>query len=157
MGLFDRFRKQTPDASDQGRWGTDGAPKPDDYPRWDGSGVDWATHDVPAGRTELAEEIASSDDFGIDPPAEPGFDWDVALFDDVRGIVGDDCIEALPDWLESLDGIEETVWADREYIWVRGPISRHDLATAVVARLAITADPDYWTDLPDGTRIGPER
>ena len=125
-------------------------------PRWDGSTVDWSAVGVPADRVMMAEQIAASADFGIDPPTEPAtFTWDVALFDDVRGIVGDAAIEALEGWLPTLDGIDTAVWADREYFMVAGPISRHDLAVAVIVRLVCTGDPDYWTVQPDGTLLGP--
>lgn len=125
-------------------------------PRWDGSAVDWAAAGVRADRVAMAQEIAASADFGVDPPAEPDeFMWDVALFDDVRGICGDAAIEALDGWLETVDGVDTAVWADREYFMVAGPISRHDLAVAVICRLAETGDPDYWTPQPDGTLLGP--
>ena len=69
-----------------------------------------------------------------------------ALFDDVRGVVGDDAIGALPSWLEEQPAIDEVDHVDRELIEVRGGIDRDALARLVVARLAVTDDPAYWDE-----------
>lgn len=97
---------------------------------------------MPPGREELAAEIESSADFGVDRVG-PGT-LHVNLFDDVRGMVGDPAIEALPDALAGLPGIERCVHSDREIIEVEGPIATGQLAAFVIAELAATADPDYW-------------
>lgn len=135
MGFLDRFR--TPQQPSE--------PEPEPEP-WDGSGVDWAEAGVPKDRIELAAEIASSPDFGVDISDEPGCQWRLALFDDVRGVVGDDAIEALPSWLEEQPAIDEVDHVDRELMEVRGGIDRDTLARLVVARLATTGDPNYWDE-----------
>lgn len=135
MGFLDRFRiPKQPN-------------EPESEPeRWDGSGVDWAAAGVPDDRIEMANEIASSPDFGVDPSTEPDRQWQLALFDDVRGFVGDDAIEALPSWLEAQPAIDEVDHVDRELMEVRGGINRDTLARLVVARLAVTGDPGYWDE-----------
>ena len=139
MGFLDRFR--TPEQPESG---------PVQLEPWDGSGIDWAAAGVPADRIDMAVEIASSTDFGVDPARDRGWRWQIALFDDVRGIAGDDAIEALPAWLEDQLGIDEVVHSDRELMDVRGTTDRGDLARMVVARLAATGDPDYWDRDEDG-------
>lgn len=136
MGFLDRFKK-----------GDEAEPPAVDQPEpWDGGAVDWAAAGVSAGAVELAAELADSDDFGVDPSEEDGCRWSVALFDDVRGLVGDPAIEALPAWLETFDDLDAAESFDREIIEVRGSVERHDLAVRIVARLAATADRAYWDD-----------
>lgn len=136
MGFLDRFRSADQPAE----------PEPVEPERWDGSGVDWAAAGVPGDRVEMAVELASSPDFGVDPSPEPDVRWQLALFDDVRGVVGDDAIEALPAWLEQQPGIDEVHHSDRELMDVSGTIERDALARLVVARLATTGDPTYWDE-----------
>ncbi|MCO8125992.1 hypothetical protein NHL50_02090 [Acidimicrobiia bacterium EGI L10123] len=137
MGFLDRFRTPKQPVEPESE------PDP-----WDGSGVDWAAAGVPDDRIEMAAEIASSPDFGVDASTEPGRQWSLALFDDVRGVVGDDAIEALPSWLEEQPAIDEVDHVDRELMEVRGEIDRDTLARLVVTRLAVTADPGYWDEDP---------
>ena len=134
MGFLDRFR-------------TSQQPEPEaERKPWDGSDVDWAAAGVPADRIAMATEVASSPDFGVDPSSEPDRQWQLALYDDVRGVVGDDAIEALPGWLEEQPGIEVVEHVDREVMEVGGTIGRDALARLVVARLATTGDPGYWDE-----------
>lgn len=142
VGFLDRFRR-----SDDEPGGPDPTPEPTSEPAgWDGSGVDWAAAGVPTDAVEIATELAETPDFGVDPSDEDGYRWFVALFDDVRGLVGDPAIEALDAWLETFDDIDRVEFFDRELLHVDGTIGRHDLAVRVVARLAATADPTYWDD-----------
>ena len=136
MGFLDRFR--TPEQPND--------PEPVELEPWDGADVDWAAAGVPTDRVAMAAEVATSPDFGVDPSPEPGFRWRLALFDDVRGVVGDDAIEALPAWLMDQPGIEQVDHFDREFMDVRGEVDRDSLAVQVVARLATTGDPHYWDD-----------
>ncbi len=106
--------------------------------RWSG----WNT--VPEDRLELAREIESCEDFGVDEQA-PGV-HQVALYDDLRGLVGDDAIEALPEKIAALDGVERCDHLDREVIEVEGTITADHIAAFVVAELAVTGDPHYWDD-----------
>ena len=99
---------------------------------------------LPPDAAALAERLAASGDFGVEPSEEDGFEWEISLFDDVRGWVGDDAIEALPAWLESFDDIREVLHVEREVIWVGGIVSRAGLEARVLARLAQSADPGYW-------------
>lgn len=145
MGFLDRFKKND-DEPDPRRDMSSEPPAADEPEPWDGSGVDWAAAGVAADAVELAAELADSSDFGVDPSEEDGFRWSVALFDDVRGLVGDPAIEALPAWLETFDDVDAAESFDREIIEVRGTVERHDLAVRIVARLAATADPTYWDD-----------
>ena len=139
MGFLDRFR--TPKSQPEG---------PEVEPeRWDGSGIDWAAAGVPADRVDMAVQLTSSPDFGVDPSQDPEWQWQIALYDDARGVVGDDAIEALPAWLEDQPGIDEALHSDRELIDVRATIDRDRLARLVVTRLATTGDPNYW-DRDDG-------
>lgn len=144
MGFLDRFRtpKQPNDLEPEAE------PEPE---RWDGSGIDWAAVGVPAHRVDMAVELASTPDFGVDPGQDPEWQWQIALFDDARGIVGDDAIEALPAWLEDQPGIDEALHSDRELIDVRATIDRDRLAPLVVTRLATTGDPNYWDRDDDET------
>lgn len=135
MGFLDRFR--TPEQPSE----PEAEPEP-----WDGSGVDWAAAGVPADRIEMAVEIASSPDFGVDPSTEPDVQWQVALYDEVRSVVGDDAIEALPAWLEDQPGVDEVDGIDREIMEVSGTIDRDALARLIVARLATTGDPTFWDE-----------
>lgn len=141
VGFLDLFRtpQQPPEPERE-----PAAPEP-----WDGSGVDWSAAGVPDDRIELAVEIASSPDFGVDPSDEPDRRWRLALFDDVRGVVGDDAIEALPTWLEQQPGIDVVEHVDRELMEVGGTIDSDALARLVVARLASTGDPGYWDEAGD--------
>lgn len=86
---------------------------------------------------------------------EDEWEWAIALYDDIRGLVSDAAIEALVAWLPTRTGVDDAVHEDREVILVAGPIDRHTLAVTVVARLAGTGDPDHWTERPDGTVTGP--
>lgn len=106
----------------------------------------WQDHTdrIPPGRVDLAAELEASDDFGVDPGG-PGR-WRVALFDDVRALVGDDAIAALPERLARLDGVDGVSHDDREFIDVEGAITGEQLRAWVVAELATTGDPHYWDD-----------
>ncbi|WP_436793838.1 hypothetical protein [Actinospongicola halichondriae] len=137
MGFLDRFKKGDGEANEPA------AVVPD---RWDGSAIDWSAAGVPDDAVDLATEIAATPDFGVDPSDEDGFRWLVALFDDVRGLVGDPAIEALPAWLESSPDVDRAESFDRELVHVSGTVERHELAVRVVSRLAATADPTYWDD-----------
>lgn len=97
---------------------------------------------MPPDREDLAAEIEGSADFGVEA-AGPGT-LRVYLFDDVRAMVGDPAIEALPDALARLPGVERCEHSDREIVEVEGSIAAGQLAAFVVAELAATADPDYW-------------
>lgn len=63
----------------------------------------WRAWDrVPEERLELTDELQACDDHGVDPQPAPGI-RQVALFDHVRRLVGDDAIEALPDKIADLN------------------------------------------------------
>ena len=105
----------------------------------------WSAWDrVPEERLELAQEIEACDDFGVEQQA-PGL-HQVALYDDVRTLVGDDAIEALPGKIAALTGVTRCDHLDRELIEVEGPLTTDQLAAYVIAELAATGDPTYWDD-----------
>lgn len=104
-------------------------------------------------RRWFAAEIAASPAFGVDPGDHfHDVDWRVALFDDVRGLVGDAAIEALPDVLGELEGVEQVEHLQREYTDVVGTVTAAQVAAFVVAELARTGDPDYWTRMEEQGR-----
>lgn len=114
-------------------------PPPDLPTRWEGY-----AGDLDDTQRELAELVASSDDFGVEPDANGG--WTVNLYDDVRGYVGDPAIEALEPKLAALDGVTSALHDDREIIRVEGTITADQLAAYVIAELARTGDPHAWED-----------
>lgn len=95
--------------------------------------------DLDDDRVELAELVAASDDFGVEPDATGG--WTVNLYDDVRGYVGDPAIERLERVLRQLDGVTSALHEDREIIRVEGSITGEQLAAFVVFELARTGEP----------------
>jgi hypothetical protein len=94
---------------------------------------------------ELAELVAASDDFGVEP--DPVGGWTVNLYDDVRGYVGDPAIEALEPKIAALDGVTRAIHEDREIIRVEGSITGEQLAAFVISELALTGDPHARDDL----------
>jgi hypothetical protein len=102
----------------------------------------WGT--VPDDRRGLAAEIDTCADFGVDEQGPATYQ--VALFDDLRGLVGDDAIEALAPKIAALEGVERCEHSDRELIDVEGPITAEQLRAFVIAELAVSGDPHFWDD-----------
>lgn len=102
----------------------------------------WGT--VPDDRRDLAAEIDTCADFGVDEQGPAAYR--VALFDDLRALVGDDAIEALAPKIAALEGVERCEHSDRELIDVEGPITAEQLRAFVIAELAVSGDPHFWDD-----------
>lgn len=102
----------------------------------------WGT--VPDDRRGLAAEIDACADFGVDDHGPRTYQ--VALYDDLRALVGDDAIEALPPRIAALSGVERCDHEDRELMTVVGSITAGQLRAFVVAELATSGDPHAWDD-----------
>ncbi len=99
-----------------------------------------------AGRREIARQIAALPGFGIEPGGlaagrapEPGERW-IALFDDVRVLVGDAAIEALVEHLDALAGTVRCRRERREYVEVVSTATDEQLAAVAIVVLALQAD-----------------
>lgn len=97
-----------------------------------------------ADREELAGEIEECEDFGVDPEGPGRFS--IALFDDLRGLVGDDAVDVLERDLETLEGVDVVEREDREVIIVDGSLSCEQLRAFTVATLAREGDRHYWDE-----------
>lgn len=107
--------------------------------------LDWREwHRVPQDRLELAEEIESCSDFGIEPEGRGRHR--ISLYDDLRGLVGDEAIEPLSEKISALDGVKSCTQVDREEMEVEGAITAEQLAAFIIAELAATGNATSWDD-----------
>ena len=100
-----------------------------------------------SGRVGLARDLADLPGLGIEPGGcyegrapRPG-ERAVALYDDVRVLVGDDAVRGMAERLRTLPVITSAERVQREHVDVIGSITDDRLLAAVIADLAVHGVP----------------